>query len=706
VSGSKLKRFLGTRRGQTTVAALAYLAFAVAHTWPFVIHPGDTILGVAGADLTANISKFRELAQDLQPPFLPGDIPDLDAPMGLDTEWTIDLASFSSSTSLWGLSVAFGGVAANGIWVLTSLTLSALSMFLLTRWLTGHAGASFLAGLAFGFWPYSFASASVPFGQEWVLVLLVWRMLVLLECPTTRNAVLAGLVGALTISWTPYWLLIGGVLYATLAVVSLAVAALRGQALQQLRAQVIAAALPLAFLGFLFAVASGTDFAGVPDRTTSENIALSARPLMYVLPDPGNPILGEESGDILHKRYSAGAATEGKTAFLNPLYLGISTMLLGLVGLFWIVRHFLRRRGAALRERISGAAIGAAAAALTALAFSFPPEVTVGGHIFNFPMHYVNMVTTTFRATARFGVVVMLALCIFAAIGARELLRRARPAMAIPLVALLAVVIAADLYVERDPSYTRVKWPSIYTTLRAQPEGIVAEYPIGLAVTQRDNYATWQQDAHGYPLFNGYRQDTESETMKLDLDDLESRSTIATLAYLGVRYVVVQRLITPPPNLPQPGSRIRGLEFLDQDEFGALYRVTAKPAPTVALSKRGFDYVEASDDGTWRWMTKQDAQIEVLGSCDPCDAVLKFLAGPGYSVPRRVTVRDAQGRVLASRKIEKRKTPVTVPLRFSRRTTLTINTTPAPKPAFELGPLPDARPLGVRLWRPLVVQPR
>ena len=702
--GYRLKEFFGTRRGQTVAAALAYLVFAVAHTWPFVIHPGDTILGVVGSDLTSNITKYRELEQDLQPPFLPGDIPDLDAPMGLNTEWTVDLASFGSSTALWALSVVFGAIAANGIWVLMSLTLSALSMFLLARWLTGHAGASFLAGLAFGFWPYSFSSASVPFGQEWVLVLLVWRMLVLLERPTTRNALFAGLSAALTIYWTPYWLLIGGVLFATLGVVCLIIAATRGQWMAQLRAQVIAGAVPVAFLIVVFAAASGTDFTGVPEREASENITLSARPLMYLLPDPGNPFVGEESGDILREQYPSDAAVEGKTAFLNPLYLGVSTMLLALVGFLWTVRHFLSLRWNALRERISSAVIAVSAGGLTALVFSFPPEVTIGGVVINFPMHYINQLTTTFRVTARFGVVVMLAVCILAAIGARELLRRARPSMAAPLVAVLAVVIAADLYVEPDVRATRVSFPSIYTALKSQPEGIVAEYPLGLAVTQRDNFATWHQDAHGFPLFNGWRAKSESETMKLDLDDLEDRRTIPALAQLGVRYIVIQRLITPPPNLPKPGSRVNGLELLDEDWFGAVYRVTAQPATVIALSKRGFDHVEAGPDGIWRWMILQNAQLDIRGSCAPCDARLTFRAGPGYNVPRRIIVRDARGRVLARRRVAQTKTLVTVPLRFSRHTTVTISTDPPPKPAYELGPLPDARPLGVRLWRPLTVK--
>jgi hypothetical protein len=369
------------------------------------------------------------------------------------------------------------------------------------------------------------------------------------------------------------------------------------------------------------------------------------------------------------------------------------------------VRRFGSRRLAALRDRVPSAAVAAAAAGFTALVFSFPPEVTVGGTVINFPMHYVNQLTTTFRVTARFGVVVMLALCIFAALGARELLRRTKPVAVAPVIAVLAVLIAADLYVEPAKRSTRVTFPSIYTTLKQQPEGIVAEYPLGLAVTQRDNFATWYQDAHGFPLFNGWRAQSESEMMKLDLDNLEERRTIAALAQLGVRYVVIQRLLDPPPNLPAPGSAVPGLALLDEDDFGALYRVTEPSAPAIALSKSGFDHVEANEEGVWRWMVRQDAKLDVRGSCAPCDAVLTFRAGPGYNVPRRVTVRDAAGRVLARRQVARDKTRVRVPLRFSRHTTVTISTDPPPKPAYELGPLPDARPLGVRLWRPLTVRP-
>jgi hypothetical protein len=704
--GGRIRTLFDTRGGQTAVVALVYLASSILITWPFAIHPGDRIFGVVGSDLTSNITRFRELAQDLQPPFLAGDVPDLDAPMGLESDWTVDLASISSSSALWALSVAFGGVAANGIWVIATFTLSALSMFLLARWVTGHAGASFLASLAFGFWPYSYAHASVPLGQAWVLVLLVWRMLVLLEQPSARNGLLAGLAGVLTVSWTHYWLLIGGVLYVTLAAVCLALAAARRSFFEQLRGQAISAALVLGFVGFIYAVASSSGFEGVPERATGENIAYSARPLMYVLPDPGNPFFGDEAGEILNKHYSSTGALEGKTAFLNPLYLGIATMLLGLVGALWTVRRFVRRRAAAFKDGISGAAVGAAAAVLVALIFSAPPEVTIRGTVINFPMHYVNQLTTTFRTTARFGLVVMLGLCIFAAIGARELLRRLPSRMGAALLVPLAVVIAADLYVERDPRTTEVTFPRIYATLRGEPEGILAEYPIDVAVNQRDNYATWHQDAHGFPLFNGYREDTDSESMKLDLTDLSRKATIPTLRHLGVRYLIIRRLGLAPENLPKPGSRIKGLRLLDQDEYGALYRVTAAPAPAIVLSKRGFDYPEGDQSGTWRWMRSRSAQLQIGALCDPCNVILRFRADPAFRIPRRLTFTDEHGRVIARRRIGRLDTQIKLSLRLHGRTVLTMTSDPPPRSARDLGLGPEARPLGVRFRQPLIIRVR
>ena len=103
-------------RRQALLAGIAYLAFALAITWPFAIHPGSTLFGGVGSDLTAAVVRFRELADAAQPPFLPGHMPDLDAPEGLATQWALDFSSFPSSTLLWLSALAFGGIAATDCW--------------------------------------------------------------------------------------------------------------------------------------------------------------------------------------------------------------------------------------------------------------------------------------------------------------------------------------------------------------------------------------------------------------------------------------------------------------------------------------------------------------------------------------------------------------------------------------------------------------
>ena len=67
----------------------------------------------------------------------------------------------------------------------------------------------------------------------WVLVLMVWRMLELVERPTLRNAIIAGCATAFAMWWTPYFILIGGAGWAALALTAIVVGLVRGRALRR-----------------------------------------------------------------------------------------------------------------------------------------------------------------------------------------------------------------------------------------------------------------------------------------------------------------------------------------------------------------------------------------------------------------------------------------------------------------------------------------
>ena len=78
---------------------------------------------------------------------------------------------------------------------------------------------SLLIGWAFAFYPYPVMKAGghVHFVHGWPLVLILWRMLVLYESPIgAKRRACRARDRASRSSWSPYFLLIGGVAFAAL----------------------------------------------------------------------------------------------------------------------------------------------------------------------------------------------------------------------------------------------------------------------------------------------------------------------------------------------------------------------------------------------------------------------------------------------------------------------------------------------------------
>src|SRR3954453_23837690 len=71
---ARIRRHQPSGGATVVVAILIFIAYALAITWPLAIHPGSTIFGMVGSDLTGGITRIRELAEAHQLPFLPGTI--------------------------------------------------------------------------------------------------------------------------------------------------------------------------------------------------------------------------------------------------------------------------------------------------------------------------------------------------------------------------------------------------------------------------------------------------------------------------------------------------------------------------------------------------------------------------------------------------------------------------------------------------------
>jgi hypothetical protein len=673
------------------LAGALYLGIAIAVTWPIVLHLQSWIFGPVPSDLTGGIGLLQEHLASDHSPFLPGRMHGINAPEGIPTWWARNLASFPSSFILWVLAMAVGPIAAVSLLALAAFTFTALSMFMLTRWLTDHTGVALIAGLAFGYWPYVFGHAWIAVGHGWVFVVLTWRALVELERPTLRNGLFTGLAAVLCMTWTQYWILIGGVFYVTLAGVLLLVAAARRETTRQLRTQVAAFSVIGALVVCLIGLASVAPPGDIPSRPKSDAYLYSARLPMYVLPDPGNPLFGGWSSSIIKDRYDG--FTPDSPVY-GKIYLGWTLLALALFGLGWLVRRLARDGVRALHERTVAAGLAGATTAMVALVFSGPPRVSVLGLEVPTPGELVLRLATAFRNSQLFALVVMVGICILAALGLRALLAGRSPGFGAAVVVTLAVAVPLDLWGPPPYGPSRLVYPRVYSELSPEPPGILAAYPFGA----RDNPAILYRPAHDKAIFNDLAG-TDLDPVKGDLQALSDPGTVPRLAALGVRYVVVTPGASEPWQ-PRPVQSFRGLRVIDRTPSGTSFRVTARPVSGVVSAGTGFDFPERIPGRFMRWMIAPDAGITVQGRCNPCVGRVRITAA-SFARARLLTVRNEAGVLLKRTTIGTEPTSVSFPVRFRRHSSFDLHTRPGPESIAAVTGASDPRRVSIQIAVPM-----
>lgn len=559
------------RPGFGLCALIAYVAFAIFLTWPLIGHLDSTIYispQRPRGDYTSTIAYLHQLVDGWHVPFLPGRLPNFNAPDGLEIAWILNIGSFASWLVLYPLAVIFGATAAFNIFLLLGFIGSAFAMFLLVRWLTGNAVIAIVIGFAFGFFPYFVANGEHPhFLHGWVFVLMTWRMLELLETPTRRNGVLAGLATLVAIGWTPYFLLLGGIFFAALFVGSLIAIVARHELARSIGPQLIAAGMAIGFVVLLRVLASmDADAVGGGTSPLSDLYQQSARPVNFVMPNGHSPIFGEWSRPYLAQRGWHDAAEK-------TLYVGISILVLAVVA----VVASLRRR---LDSRAARIVFVVGFATFAAFVFSGPPKVNFHGTEIPLPPFAVWKLQPGWRIYERFVIVGMLGLCVLAAFGIQALIQgRGRRAQTAILIAL-AVIVPLDLWSKFEPNTARLPHPAIYETVRKLPPGIVVEYPIEPTQFGLDYDEQYNQQFHGKPILNGYPARTNFEGRALSLSHLDAPDTAARLYSFGVRYALVKhRQYVPLEYVPRPGKPGQGFKLIKRDSFADLYRVLPPKRP-------------------------------------------------------------------------------------------------------------------------------
>jgi hypothetical protein len=673
-------------KGQAYLAALFYTAFAVYLTWPLLPNLNSRIFAVEPGDPMGSIAILRELVDERINPFVPGRLEDFNAPSGFPIDWSLNIAAFPSTTLLYFLALVCGPVAAWSLFALTGFVGSALSMFLFVRRYTSEPWVALVLGWAFGFYPFVILTAhSVHFIHGWVFVLLGWRMLELAEAPTARNGLLAGIAAVLALAWTPYFILLGGVCYATFVAVDL----LRALTRHRLKAHGNAHAFSsVVVLPYLAAIGGFWIFArpvtAPPDAGSSALTVFAARPVEYVLPSGEHPIFGRWTGPFIARSVEPLGA-------VYPLYLGLSVLVLALAAAF----VGLRRGSRIVVTFVAVASVG--------FVISMPPQVFVFGRLIRLPSFFVHEVVGTWRIYARFVIIVMFAACVLAAIGAMLLLRGKSRVVRTALLAGLSIAVPLDLWVTPPVRTTEIRDPPIYRVLKAQPPGIVAEYPIRPADLSGDYSPLFYQHVHGKPIINGFPRLSEAEARSLQLSRLDELSTANGLAALGVKYVVLRHGVEPgamPPGKPSEDFRL----VADSSSI-ALYRVSARPSRATTFPVSGFWLPEGHPPTIIRWIVEKNAKLEVRAPCVVCVGTLAFRT-VSFFRSRTLTIVDENRNVVARERVDSKVAKwIRVPLRFSRHTIVTFRVNPPPDQISELIGGPDMRTVAISVIQPISFLP-
>ena len=673
------------------IGLVLYAAWAIYVTWPMLSDPGSNVVGGL-SDQTGGIAQVRAWIHEGLFPFAPGTIHEFSAPEGLRMAWGINLSGWPWTLAVWLGALVVGPIAAFGLTTLAGVVLDGVVMQLLATRVTGSRLAGIVAGFAFAFYPFVIESTAghVAFAHTWPLALMVLAILEVAERPSRRNVVLATLASILALSFTPYYVLIGGVLLATCMAAVLVRAWLGGTLRRQLTAQGAIAASVVGYLAVLALVVlkvAGGQGGTLRTHGLNELYVYAARVHDYFVPFGSSRLFGSSTAPWLQRHEHGSNFSE------STLYLGIVVMSLALVGIIAALRRSSDRR---LRW---GVILGLAVAAV-AFVWSAPPEVKVGPVLLPAPSNVIRHFTTTWRVYSRLGIDVMLGTTLLAAVGAATLIRGRRPLVAGAIAVLLLAAVAEDF--TWHPGVQRFTSPPVYKILKDRPGGIVAQYPL-LPSGFGDSADIFYQSDHGHPMINGYAETGFDDRRASTLYNLNQAPTALGLASVGVRYVVVPDV--PVAGTPDPGRPGKGFAFIGRGQYGpvtaSVYQVTAQPQLGYVYLRTGGGNYEGPATDPFTWVTAVSAQLSVdTPQCAaPCRGHLHMhMASDGPT--RTVILRLPGQRVPLWEGTVGAGQSVTVPLTVHGRREISITTSPGPIVAHQVDPSnPDMRPLSISLGR-------
>ncbi len=509
-------------------------------------------------------------------------------------------------------------VTAYNIHFLLSFVFTGIAMCWLCHRLTGSWTAALIGGLIFAFCPTRTVHAAdqLPLSTSYLFPLLAWSTMALTWKPGFQNAVLFGVLLALS-------LLISLTHVAYFVVPFLAIWTLyalwtrKGRVWTPRHLRAIALGLLTCFLvvsPFLLPFALSRLSTGLGYLHKAGTVKFSADLLALLLPSPSHPILGrmEPLATWMGNAFSDAVLIE------NLVYLGIIPLLLASWG-FW------RRR--------SEVGFWVILASVTAL-LSLGPLLKIGGGPVVYTvedkqsfivMPYALIKDIPFlewgRTPSRLNQTTMFALSVLASFGLATILNRWRSSAlrAGSLLALSGLILFEFTVFWPFPIGGEIIPPIYELWAKEKEHYAVLDYPLRGAHRNATHYAMFYQMIHGHPIVSGriYRDPPEAQRTIRFYEQLTtpggdiflSPSRPARLAGLGVRYAVAHKRFMEEPRRSTIRAFFEELfgKPIYEDEAIAAFLVPADEPdrrPLLSLGENWHSLEEAGGRPA-RWMTNE-----------------------------------------------------------------------------------------------------
>ena len=576
---------------------LGYALALIAVTWPLAVRFGHATYGGPG-DGWALIWQTRFRFEHGISYFSPTHSTDVAWPVGTDDVSSVLLSNAAIELpTFFLLLLGVDDVAAYNLVDLVGALAGSLAMYALLRRLECRASVAFWGGLAYLLAPWHLVKLGIhpTLGSIACFPLLLlgiheWSRSYRLRA----GLIVVGAFGLAAYTHSYYGLAAGLVL-----IVATPLLLVRAHAQGLIRRAVRRTALLAGGLLIVVVPLAAALLAQSPGVSSQLDrplylIEFAARPYLWVLPHPDNPIFGETS-----RTYIVDHGLRPNEGELS-LYLGLLTIALALAGALFVAW----RRAA----RFDGAL--AFVTALLGVALSAPGEVAIPlfGTV-RAPVSYVNDVVGFISTPARFFVLTLTGMIVLGALGLEGLARRIPGHFALLAVGVACAISALELPIRHDGMVVDTRSPALVTAIeQTVPEDApIAQYPSlsrGFLLTA--NQLFYQLD-HGHPMLAGADSSSTAEGLRESAEDPSDPATPRKLALYGYDWATydVGQAAAAGMSLPaaqgyQPPPGFRVVRRLP--DGSTIMRVVARPAEAVAGLGAGFTRGD-------RWLADQEGTI-------------------------------------------------------------------------------------------------